>query len=63
MGMTLEDFLELAIDDYYPCWIWDVDKEEEVFNGEVTDIPDEYRDSTLVSWELDGNKIGLNIEE
>ena len=61
MGITLQDFIEMAIDDCYSCYIWDNEKEEEVFCGEMVDIPEELLDQDFSSWEIDNGRIGLNI--
>ena len=61
MGMTLQDFVEMAIDDYYSCYIWDNEKEEQVFHGELADIPDELLEQEFSSWEIDTGRIGFNI--
>ena len=61
MGITLQDFIEMAIDDCYSCYIWDNEKEEQVFCGEMVDIPDELLDQEFTSWEIDNGKIGFNI--
>ena len=61
MNLTLQDFIEMAIDNYYDCYVWDNDKEEEVFRGTLDDIPDELLECEFSSWEIDGGKIGLNI--
>ena len=61
MGMTLQDFIEMAIDDCYSCYIWDNEKEEQVFCGEMVDIPEELLEQEFTSWEIDSGRIGLNI--
>ena len=61
MGITLQDFIEMAIDDCYSCYIWDNEKEEQVFSGELADIPEEFLEQEFTSWEIDNGKIGLNI--
>ena len=61
MGMTLQDFVEMAIDDCYSCYIWDNEKEEQVFYGELVDIPEELLEQELSSWEIDNGRIGFNI--
>ena len=43
--MTLQDLIEMAISDDYICYIWDNEKEEQVFS----------------SWEIDNGRIGFNI--
>ena len=59
--MTLQDFIDMAIDNYYDCYIWDNEKEEQVFCGEMVDIPEELLDQDFSSWEIDNGRIGLNI--
>ena len=59
--MTLQEFIDMAIENYYDCYVWDCDKEENVFEGKLYDIPDELLESEFSSWEIDGEKIGLNI--
>ena len=59
--MTLQDFIDMAIDNYYDCCVWDNEKEEQVFYGELTDIPDELLECEFSSWEIYNGKIGLNI--
>ena len=61
MGITIQDFVEMAIDDYYSCYIWDNEKEEQVFCGELADIPEELLEQELSSWEIDNGRIGFNI--
>ena len=59
--MTLQDFIDMAIDNYYDCYVWDNEKEEEVFKGTIDDIPDELLGCEFSSWEIENGKIGLNI--
>ena len=59
--MTLQDFIDMAIDNYYDCYIWDNEKEEEVFCGEMVDIPEELLEQEFTSWEIDNGRIGFNI--
>lgn len=59
--MTLQDFVDMAIDSYYGCYVWDNEKEGEVFRGTLDEIPDELLECELSSWEIDRNRIGLNI--
>ena len=61
MGLTLQDIIELAVDTYYNCYVWDNEKEKEVYNGTIDDIPDELLESDFSSWELFDGKIGFNI--
>ena len=51
----------MAIDDCYSCYIWDNEKEEQVFCGEIADIPEELLEQEFSSWEIDNGRIGLNI--
>ena len=61
MGITLQDFVEMAIDNCYDCYIWDNEKEEELFCGEMVDIPEELLEQEFTSWEIDNGRIGFNI--
>ena len=61
MGITIQDFTEMAISDDYICYIWDSEKEEQVFCGELADIPDELLEQEFSSWEMDNGRIGFNI--
>jgi hypothetical protein len=62
--MTLYDLVHYAIDNYYECYVYDCDKEENVFEGEISDIPEELLECNLGSWELNFNgTIGFNIYE
>ena len=51
----------MAISDDYICYIWDSEKEEQVFCGELADIPDELLEQEFSSWEIDNGRIGFNI--
>lgn len=51
----------MAIDNTYDCYIWDNEKEKNVFEGMLRDIPDELLELDFSSWETEGDKIGLNI--
>ena len=61
MGITIQDFVEMAISDDYICYIWDSEKEEQVFCGELADIPEELLEQELSSWEIENGRIGFNI--
>ena len=61
MGITIQDFIDMAIDDCYSCYIWDNEKEEQVFCGELADIPEEFLEQEFSSWEIDNGRIGFNI--
>ena len=59
--LTLQDFVEMAIDTCYSCYIWDNEKEEQVFSGEIADIPENLLEQEFLSWEIDNGIIGFNI--
>lgn len=59
--MTLYDFIEMAIDTIYDCYIWDNHKEKNIFEGKIYDIPDELLKHEITSWEITEGKIGFNI--
>lgn len=59
--MTLQTFIEMAMETYYDCYIWDYEKQERVFEGTLDDIPEELLEREFSSFEIDGGKIGLNI--
>lgn len=59
--MTIGEFIEMAIDDIYDCYVWDNEKEEEIFNGMLCDVPDDLLEEIFSSWELEKNAIGFNI--
>ena len=61
MGITIQYLVEMAISDDYICYIWDSEKEEQVFCGELADIPDELLEQEFSSWEIDNGRIGFNI--
>ena len=61
MGITIQDFIEMAINDDYICYVWDNEKEEQVFCGELVDIPEELLEQEFSSWEIDNGRIGFNI--
>lgn len=60
--MTLYDFVEMAVDSYYSCYIWDNYKGENIYEGELGDIPDELLEHEITSWEICEGKIGFNID-
>lgn len=62
MGMTLGEFVEMAIDNVYNCYVWDNKNGENVFEGTLLSIPDYLLESDFLSWEIEGNRIGLNIQ-
>ena len=61
MGITIRYFIEMAISDDYICYVWDNEKEEQVFCGELVDIPEELLEQEFSSWEIDNGRIGFNI--
>ena len=61
MGMTLQDFVEMAMENYYDCYIWDYQNNEKVFEGIIDDIPEELLEQEFTSWEIDNGRIGFNI--
>lgn len=61
--ITLGEFVEMAIDNVYDCYIWDCEKEENVFEGTLREIPEDLLEADFSSWEIEGNRIGLNINQ
>ena len=61
MGITIQDFVEMAISDDYICYIWDNEKEEQIFCGEIADIPEDLMEQEFTSWEINNGRIGFNI--
>ena len=61
MGITLQDFIEMAISDDYICYIFDNEKEEQVFFGELADIPEDLMEQEFSSWEIDNGRIGFDV--
>lgn len=59
--MNIQDFIEMSIDDIYNCYIWDNEKEEEIFSGMLCEIPEDLLEEDFTSWEIEGNAIGFNI--
>jgi hypothetical protein len=61
--IDLRDFVELATDNIFECNVYDLNTEEVIFDGMLADIPDEYLDCELCSWDTaTGEKITFNIE-
>lgn len=60
--MTLYDFIEMAVDTYYDCYIWDNNQEKNIFVGKIEDVPDELLEREITSWEMSESKIGFNID-
>ena len=61
MFITLRDFVDLAQESVYDCFVYDIDKGERVFNGTIFEIPEDLLDADFESWEIEGDKIGLNV--
>jgi hypothetical protein len=60
--MDVYDFCILACDSY-PIAVYDMTKNEEVFNGEINDLMySDYANYEVMSFDLDNGKIILNIE-
>lgn len=60
--MQLYDFVEMAVDDCYSCYIWDNNLEEEIFKGTIDEIPEELLEREITSWEMYEGMIGFNID-
>lgn len=60
--MTLYDFIEMAVDAYYDCYVWDNNQEENIFVGKIENISDELLEREITSWEISEGKIGFNID-
>ncbi len=61
--MSLREFVEMAVCGDYKCYVYDNLDETNVFEGNLSDIPDKLLDMDVTSWEIDSGKIGLNVEE
>lgn len=59
--MLLNEFVEMALDNSYECYIWDNEQEENIYAGTLGEIPDDLLEAEVTSWELEGNKIGFNV--
>lgn len=60
--MTLENFIDLSVDDFYIITIWDCEKSENVFKGELYDIPTDLLGEEITSWELENGELTINID-
>lgn len=50
---TIRDFMYYSMDDNFtPIEIWDCEKEETIFIGDYMDMPKEYDDLEVGSWNL-----------
>lgn len=64
--MTIYEFRELFIDERQMCYIWALESEEEIFRGQMSDVPEEIEDIEISSLDniYPDNKgyIGINID-
>lgn len=61
--ITLEDMIDLAIEKYYDCKVWDMNTESIIYNGELSNIPYDMLQMNLTTWEmLDEGIIQFNVE-
>ena len=58
----VRDFVELATDDVFRCIVYDLIKEYFVYDGVLSDIPEEYLDLELCSWDVVCGKMCFNVE-
>lgn len=53
MELTIRDFMNYALEeDYTPIEVWDCETEETLFEGYYGDMPTEYDDVEIGSWNL-----------
>ena len=51
--MTVEDFMEYSIDESFQKFtLYDVDKGEEVFTGNIDEMPDKYFDAEVCTFDI-----------
>lgn len=63
MGITVYEFLNMALDNNFNFIIYDFSKQTNIFDSQKDEvIPTEIEDMVVVSWNLndDANKIELN---
>lgn len=62
--MTVYEFMSLCIDkSLCNVILWDIDNEEEIYNGPGDEIPTEYEDAEIGSFDVPTQEsITLNIE-
>ena len=64
--MTIYELRGLFIDERQMCYIWALESEEEIFRGQMSDIPEEIEDIEISSLDniYPDNKgyIGINID-
>lgn len=64
MGITVYEFLNMALDNNFNFIIYDFSKQTNIFDSQKDEvIPTEIEDMVVVSWNLndDANKIELNV--
>lgn len=59
--ITVEDFLELALENYFNIEIFDTNSSDTVFEGSIDEL-EEYKDYSIQSWNPINNGICLNID-
>ena len=63
--MTVEDFMEYSIDESFQKFtLYDVDKGEEVFTGNIDECPDEYLEAEVGTFDVidkDSPRLTLNV--
>ena len=63
--MTVEDFMEYSIDESFQKFtLYDVDKGEEVFTGNIDECPDEYLEAEVCTFDIidkDSPRLTLNV--
>ena len=63
--MTVEDFMEYSIDESFQKFtLYDVDKGEEVFTGNIDECPDEYLEAEVCTFDVidkDSPRLTLNV--
>lgn len=65
MGITVYEFLNMALDNNFNFVIYDFSKETNIFDSQKDeDMPTEIEDMDVISWNLnDGeNRIELNVD-
>lgn len=65
MKITVYDLLELALESYYKCAIWDLQKCGEVFSGTLMDVLfSDYAEKIVCSFDIDDTgKLTINIDD
>lgn len=63
--MTVTDFMEYSIEESYQKFtLYDVDKGEEVFTGNIDECPDEYLEAEVSTFDVidkDSPRLTLNV--